>query len=122
MLDWFKSTFFGALGPVLAFFASVCNPLIALALGLWQAAQFVYEMIGKGSAAFDEMSEKYSETMTLVGQSVFGNLPPQLASATGFLNAFLPITEALILVAIAVIFYTGCVVLRVVKSWIPTVS
>lgn len=122
MLDWFKETFMGALGPVLAFFTAIFNPAIAIVVGIWQGCQFVYEMIGKGSTQFDAVVSSYNGIMALVGGSVFGQLPPQLGAAIGFLNAFLPVTEALILVALGIVIYTLCVVLRMLKSWIPTVA
>jgi hypothetical protein len=122
MLDWLKSTFLGALGPALAFFAAVLNPAVALVLALWEGAQLVYNFIGKGSLAISVARQKYVEILAIVGESVFGQLPTQLSNAVGYFNAFFPLTEALLLAAASVIFYTLCVMLRVLKSWIPTVS
>jgi len=122
MFDWLKTTFLGALGPVLAFFTTIFNPAIAIVVGIWEVCQFCYNLIGKGNAAFNTAIGKYQEMLTLVGGSVFGNMPGQLGQALGFLNAFLPLTEALVLVAVAVVLYSLCVALRVLKSWIPTIG
>jgi len=122
MLDWFKTTFLGALGPALAFFSGVFNPLIALVLGAWAFVQIVYSLIGKGWEAVTVAKLKYTEMMAYVGQSVFGQLPTQLSQAVGYFNSFLPLTEGLILVTLVTVFYTLCVVLRVLKSWIPTIG
>jgi len=122
MLDWLKSTFLGALGPALTFFAAVFNPAIALVTGAWAFAQLVYSLIGKGYDAVTAAKLKYGEMMDIVGESVFGQLPTQLSNAVGYFNSFVPLTEGLILAAAGVIFYTLCTLLRVLKSFIPTVA
>jgi hypothetical protein len=122
MFDWLKSTFLGLLGPAVSFFAVVFNPLVAIVLGIWELAQFTYGLIGKSSEAFEDTKNGYDALLNMVGGSVFGELPAQIGSAVGLLNAFLPLTEALVLVGLGVVFYTACVVLRVIKSWIPTVN
>lgn len=122
MLDWFKSVFLGALGPVLSFFNAVLNPLVAIVLGIWAVIQFVYALLGKAWDSLLTMKTRYAEIMDIVGESVFGQLPNQLSQGVGYFNSFVPLTEALLLAAQMIIFYTLSTIVRVIKAWVPTIG
>lgn len=122
MWDWLKTVLYKSMGPALAMFASIANPVVFIVMMVWQVANTVVEFTGDLQQKHGSLYNAYTNFMQEVGGSVFGQFPPAIASPLGFINAFVPLTEMLILVAMASVFYMLALAFRIVKSWIPTVN
>lgn len=51
-----------------------------------------------------------------------GGWPSGMANGIGFLNSFLPVVEGALMVTSLIFVYLACTLVRMVKSWLPTVS
>jgi hypothetical protein len=119
MFAWIKSTLFGALGPVLRFFASAFNPLMAIVLAVIAAITKFGSMATEAVGMIGQLKSSYVALNEFVGSTTFGMLPGQLSSVAAFANHFVPLTEMVFLAGIAAVLYTLSVALRVLKGWIP---
>lgn len=122
MWDWFKTVLYKSMAPALAMFAAIANPVVAIVMIIWQIIDTVVELTGDLKQKHGSLYSAYNNFMQEVGGSVFGQFPPAIASPLGFINSFVPLTEMLILVALASVFYMLALAVRVIKAWIPTVA
>lgn len=121
MWDFFKQAWLHLL-PLLGPLGQIARPAVAIVYTVYTWIEAVIEIIGEAQIKYGSLYNAYLAVQNLLGNHAFGALPVQLEQPLKFLNAFLPLTEALVLIAATLIVYMMSLGLRIAKSWIPTVN
>jgi hypothetical protein len=85
---------------------------------LWFGLVYIYDGLNWVADHFQTINALVSGQTAIVGDQI----PPALAEGFEVANAFLPLTEFFGVVTFAFSIWSICLIVRAVKSWIPTVS
>jgi len=108
--------------PMLSFFSKVFNPLIGVILAAYEFWKWVWSIAGKAVDKTSTLSLKYEAVKAWVGSSVFSPFPEGVQASVAFANSLFPITECLILMGLLAALYIAAAVVRLIKSFIPTMA
>lgn len=105
-------TFLKTTWHVLAAFGAI---LVALWPHLEGLLDWVADNSGAGWAVLTDAENAFQTAMA-------AGWPPQLANGVAFVNAYVPLAEAVAMLMSLFTLWVICVVVRIVKSCIPTMS
>lgn len=108
--------------PFITFFGKVFNPVTALVLGGYETVTWIWAQFTGIKERSGFFYDAYVGFNAYVGDAVFAPFPPAAQQAGAFANGFFPITEILILLALLAALYVMAVIIRIVKSLIPSVA
>jgi len=108
--------------PLLFFFGKFFNPLIGVVLAAYEFASFLWRIVSQAKDKASGLSSNYDAFRAWVGDAVFSPFPAAVQSSAAFANSFFPITETLILMGLLATLYIAAAIVRVIKSWIPTMA
>jgi len=119
--DWCRKLADG-LVPLLAFFGKVFNPLIAVVLGVYEFVSWLWTQFTGIRDRTGGFHDAYMSFKGYVGDAAFSPFPHGAQQAIAFLNGFFPVTETLILMGMLAALYVLAVIVRIVKSFAPTIA
>lgn len=122
ILAWLSGSLVDLLKPACSLYAKLFNPLVAIALVLYEFTQWLAKTITGVELKLGQLEIAFNNFQAAVGQAAFGAFPTQILNLLAFVNYMVPLTEAIALTGLLCTLHILCTMFRIVKSWIPSVA